>query len=175
MCGAIKLMPISEIAAITAVLTYVGFVFAAGVNDILTFSIPNRLTASIVLLYPSYVLTADHTIDWSSSMLMALVVLSLGFALYIGGLWGGGDAKFLGAVALWAGPDGVLALILTTAVAGGVISVFILLQHYMPHAIVSGFFRHRSALPSLRGKPMPYGAAISIAALYGAFTLLKVS
>jgi prepilin peptidase CpaA len=166
---------VAEIAATTAVLAYVGLVFAAGLSDILTLSIPNRFTAAIILLYPSYVLSASHPIDWPSAILIALGALSLGFALYIAGLWGGGDAKFLGAVALWAGPDGVLDLVLTTALAGGVVSVFILLQHYLPHAVASGFFRFRAALPHQRAQPVPYGVAISIGALYGAFTLLKVS
>ena len=170
-----ELIGVSEITAMIAVLAYVALAFTAGISDILTLSIPNRYSAAIVLLYPSYVISTGQPVDWSSALLLALIALSLGFALFVGGLWGGGDAKFLGAVALWAGPDGFLELVFTTALAGGVISVFILLQYYLPHAIASGFFRYRAALPRLRAQPVPYGVAISIGALYGAFTLLKVS
>lgn len=165
----------NDLAAIIAVLAYVGLVFAAGVSDILTLTIPNRFSGAIVLLYPIHVLSAPHAIDWLNAMLIALGALCVGFALFAAGLWGGGDAKFLGAVALWAGPDSILDLIVTTTLAGGAICVFILLQHYVPHAITSGFFRYRAMIPRLSGTPLPYGAAIAIGALYGAFTLLKVS
>ena len=164
-----------DIAATIAVLAYIGLVFAAGVSDILTLTIPNRFTGAIVLLYPSYVLSSSQPVDWMGAVLVAGGILALGFLLFALGWWGGGDAKLFGAAALWAGPDGVLDFVLTTTIAGGVIAVFILLQHYLPHAISTGFFRFRAAMPKRKSLPMPYGVAIAVGALYGAFTMLKVS
>ena len=165
----------SEIAATIAVLAYVGLVFAAGVSDILTLTIPNRFSAAIVLLYPSHVLSAGHPVDWQGALLIAFGALVFGFVIYALGGWGGGDAKLFGAAALWAGPGNLLDFTLTTMLAGGAITVFVWLQHYLPHLFATGFLRFREAVPNLRGQPVPYGAAIAVGALYGAFTLLKVS
>ena len=165
----------SNIAGTVAILAYVGLVFAAGVNDILNLTIPNRFTAAIVMLYPSHVLSSGIAIDWSGSLLIALGALVFAFALFTLGFWGGGDAKLFSAAALWAGPDFILDFALITMLTGGAITVFIWLQHTLPYVITSGFFRFRSGIPSLLGEPIPYGAAIAVGALYGAFTLLKVS
>ncbi len=165
----------SDIAATVAILAYVGLVFAAGVNDVLTLTIPNRFSGAIVLLYPSYVLSTVYPIDWLSSLLIAFGALVFASVLFAFGFWGGGDAKLFGAVALWAGPDFILDFTLITMATGGVITAFVLLQHTLPHVFVSGFFRFRDVIPKLRGEPIPYGAAIAVGALYGAFTLLKVS
>ena len=164
-----------EIAATIAVLAYIGLVFAAGVSDILTLTIPNRFTGAIVLLYPSYVLSTGQPVDWFGAVLVGAAALALGFFLFSFGWWGGGDAKLFGAVALWAGPNAILDLVLTTTIAGGAIAVFILLQYYLPHAISTGFFRFKAAMPKRKSLPMPYGVAIAVGALYGAFTMLKVS
>jgi len=165
----------SELAATVAVLGYVGLVFAAGISDILTLTVPNRFSAAIVLLYPSYVLSTSAPVDWQGAVLIAFGATVFGFVLYALGFWGGGDAKLLGAAALWAGPDWILDFTVFTTLAGGVITIFVCLQHYLPHIYTTGFFRFRDALPRLRGTPIPYGAAIAVSALYGAFTLLKVS
>lgn len=165
----------SDIAAAIAVLAYIGLVFAAGVSDILSLTIPNRYTCAIVLLYPPYVLSAGQAVDWPGAILVALGALAVGFLLFALGWWGGGDAKFFGAVALWAGPSSIVTLVLTTTIAGGAIAVFILLQHYLPYAITTGFFRFRAFIPNRPGMSMPYGVAIAVGALYGAFTMLQVS
>jgi len=164
-----------DFAATVAILAYVGLVFAAGVSDILTLTIPNRFSAAIVLLYPSYVLSSVHPVDWQGSFLIAFGAFVFAFVLYAFGFWGGGDAKLFAAAALWAGPGFILDFTLITMAAGGAITVFVLLQHTLPHLYVSGFFRFKEAIPKLRGEPIPYGAAIAVGALYGAFTLLKVS
>ncbi len=165
----------AQVATTVAILAYVGLVFAAGVSDILTLTIPNRFSAAIVLLFPSYALSAGSAVDWWGSMLIAFGALVFGFVLYALGGWGGGDAKLFGAAALWAGPDHILNFTLTTMLAGGAITVFIMLQHYLPHVFSTGFFRFREGLPKLRGEPIPYGSAIAVGGLYGAFTLLRVA
>ncbi len=165
----------SNIAATVAILSYVGLVFAAGVNDILTLTIPNRFSAAIVLLYPSYILSSTHPIDWPGSLLIAFGALVFAFVLFALGGWGGGDAKLFAAASLWAGPEFILDFTLITMLAGGAITVFVWLQHCLPHVVSSGFFRFKDAIPKLRKEPIPYGAAISVGALYGAFTLLKVN
>lgn len=165
----------SHIAATVAVLAYVGLVFAAGVSDILTLTIPNRFSAAILLLYPSYVLSAGHAVDWQSSLLIAFGALVFGFVMFSIGGWGGGDAKLFAVAALWMGPKIILDFTIITMLAGGAITVFVGLQRTLPQAFTSGRFRLKDAILGLRGVPIPYGAAIAVGALYGAFTLLRVS
>ena len=165
----------SDIAATAAILAYVGLVFAAGVSDILTLTIPNRFSAAILLIYPSYLLSSAHPIDWRSSLLIAFGALVFAFVMFAFGAWGGGDAKFFAAAALWAGPDFILDFTLITMLAGGAITVFVGLRHTLPQVFTTGAFRLKDAILELRGEPIPYGAAIAVGALYGAFTLLKVS
>jgi len=165
----------SDIAVTVAILAYVGLVFAAGVSDILTLTIPNRFSVAILLLYPSYVLSSGHPIDWPGSLLIAFGALTFAFVMFAFGAWGGGDAKFFAAAALWAGPDFILDFTFITMLAGGAITVFVGLRHALPQVLATGIFNLKSVLLELRGEPIPYGAAIAVGALYGAFTLLKVS
>jgi prepilin peptidase CpaA len=165
----------SDIAATIAILAYVGLVFAAGVSDILTLTIPNRFSAAILLLYPSYVLSSGHPIDWPGSLLIAFGALVFAFVVFASGFWGGGDAKLFAAAALWAGPDFIVDFTLITMAAGGAITLFVFLQHTLLGVVTTGISSFRETIPKLRGEPIPYGAAISVGALYGAFTLLKVS
>ena len=164
-----------DIAATISILAYVGLVFAAGVSDILSLTIPNRFSAAILLLYPSYVLSSGHSIDWLGGLLVAFGALVFAFVLFAVGFWGGGDAKLFAATALWAGPVFIVDFALIIMATGGAITVFVLLQRTLPHVVASGFSGVRETIPKLRGEPIPYGAAISVGALYGAFTLLKVS
>ena len=174
LCGAMGHVDPSLVASTVAVLAYVGLVFAAGVSDILTLTVPNRYPIAIVLVYPSYVLASSHPVDWQTSLMIAGGALVAGFVLYALRGWGGGDAKLFAAVALWAGPDFFVPLVLLCTAAGGVIAGFIWLQHYLPYAVTSGFFTFRSGIPQFRRTPIPYAAAIAVAALYRAFTLLNV-
>ena len=174
LCSAMEHVDASLVASTVAVLAYVGLVFAAGVSDVLTLTVPNRYPIAIVLVYPSYVLASKHPVAWQASVLVALSALVIGFVLYAARGWGGGDAKLFAAAALWAGPDFILPLVLICASAGGVIAVFIWLQHYLSGAVSTGMFTFRSAAPRLHRTPIPYAAAIAVAALYRAFTLLNV-
>lgn len=173
-CGAMGHVDSSLVASTVAVLAYVGLVFAAGVSDIQTLTVPNRYPIAIVLVYPSYVLASSQPVDWQTSLLIAAGALVAGFILYALRGWGGGDAKLFAAVALWAGPDFIIPLVLLCTAAGGVIAAFIWLQHYLPRAVASGSSAFRSGISQFRGTPIPYAAAIAVAALYRAFTLLNV-
>ena len=173
-CKAMDYLDASLVASTVAVLAYVGLVFAAGVSDILTLTVPNRYPVAIVLVYPSYVLASTQPVAWQASIVIAISALIVGFLLYAVRGWGGGDAKLFAAAALWAGPDFILPLILICAAAGGVIAVFIWLQHCLPSSLSTGVFTFRATAPRLHRTPVPYAAAIAVAALYRAFTLLNV-
>lgn len=102
----------------------------------------------------------------------AAIHLAIGFAVWAGGVvltmlgfWGGGDAKFMAATAVWIGWPGLIALVVCTAVAGGVWAIFLLLARLTLRrmgAITAPGRWPRALLP---GEGMPYAMAIATAAL----------
>ncbi len=88
---------------------------------------------------------------------------------------GGGDAKFFAAVALWAGPPLILPLGIFTSLAGGVMVLFLWIQHRLARAPSIAMLSQTVADASFAKQQMPYGAAIAVGGLYVAFTLLRVN
>ena len=158
-----------------AVVCFAGLVFSAAISDIMRFTIPNRVCLAVALLFPAYVLAAPQPVDWISSLIIAVIALVVGIVFFLLGAAGGGDGKLFAATALWAGPDLILHLTLYTSIAGGVMAVFIWLQHRAARAPSLSMILQTSADESIGRQPMPYGAAIAVGALYVAFTLLGVN
>lgn len=165
---------VSYLAPRLALLTFAALVFRAAVSDILTYTVPNRLALAIALLYPVYVISAGQPVAWHWSLGVAAAGLVSGFVVFALGLWGGGDAKLFAAVALWAGPDLIVPLLICTTLAGGVIAIFVWLQHRISRAPSLAMTLTVEVDPDLGRQEIPYAAAIAVGALYVAFTLLKL-
>ncbi len=157
------------------VVCFAALVFSAAVSDILTFRIPNRLPLAVALLYPAYVLAAPQPVDWLFAISLASAFLAIGFALFSAKICGAGDAKLFAAIALWSGPELILPFTFITTLAGGVIAIFLWLQNYFARAATPLLVFQTPADPTIGKQQMPYGAAIAVAALYVAFTLLRIS
>ena len=168
-------MDASAIVSGIAILSFAALLFSASVNDILSFTVPNRLCLAIGLLYPAYVLSAPEPVAWLMSLSIATGLLALGFLLFSLRICGGGDAKLFAAAALWAGPDMVLPYAILTTLAGGVIVAFLWLQHRISRAPVPSMIFQVGTDPDFGNQPMPYGAAIGVGGLYVAFTLLRLN
>ncbi len=125
----------------------------AAAIDMRTFTISNRLNLAVALLAPLY--------WWSISLplwpdvaiqlgVAAAVFALLAVAFYIG-MMGGGDVKLAAALALWFSPLSTLRFLVIMSIAGGVLTLLLLLIH-----------RARKK----QGRPqIPYGVAIAIGAL----------
>ena len=158
-----------------ALLAFAGLIFSAAIGDILRFRIPNRISIALVLLYPAYLLSASHPIDWLAAIVVATACLSVGFLLFTLKACGAGDAKLFAAAALWAGPELILPFGLYTTLAGGVMVLFMWLQHRLARAPSLGMVLQTTTDAGFSKQPMPYGAAIAVGGLYVAFTLLRVN
>ncbi len=165
-------MSASIIIADLVILCFAALVFAVAMSDILTFRIPNRLCLTMVFLYPVYVIAAPQPVEWLPAIGFASAALILGFALFSAKYCGAGDAKLFAAAALWSGPQLLLPFTFITLLAGGVIAVFIWMQHRFARAATPLLVFQTAADPTIGKQPMPYGAAIAVAALYVAFTLI---
>ena len=140
------------------------------VNDYRHFVIPNKTVAAISLLYPCYVLAAGLGADpsgWLGGIATGGAVLLVGAGLFATGAFGGGDAKLIAAVALWAGPSLLVQFLLITAISGGVLAAaFLIAKSVAKPAGDSAVFEGGSA------DNIPYGVAISTGGLFVCLQLL---
>jgi prepilin peptidase CpaA len=138
---------------------FTGVVVWAAISDVRFRKIPNWTILALLGLFPAFALAG--TLAWALwSLVGAVVVFVVTYALYAFKLLGAGDSKLFSAVALFVGLGEIARLGVLAALAGGLIALVIVLS------------RPRRALMmfSLRGKGdfgsgIPYGVAIAVAGL----------
>ena len=144
----------------------------AAVSDVLTLTIPNRVSLCIVGLYPAWVLAMWPTVDPLMGLVCGVGALVICFVLFALNVMGGGDAKLLAAVCLWAGPHHLVPVLLTTAVAGGILAIFVfgyLTLRTREFTITNTVLA--SCLSSAH-KPIPYGIAIALGGVHLVYRLV---
>ncbi|QQR69064.1 MAG: prepilin peptidase [Alphaproteobacteria bacterium] len=98
-------------------------VLAAAIEDVRHFRIPNAYCLALVLLFPLYVLVSPVPMEWWWNLAFAAALFAFGALAYRTGKFGGGDAKMLAAAGIWAGPSDIVAYLIITALAGGVVAM----------------------------------------------------
>jgi prepilin peptidase CpaA len=63
---------------------------------------------------------------------VAVLIFAMGAAAFCAGLFGGGDVKLLAATALFVGPADITGFLMLVALAGGVLSMTMLVLRWMP-------------------------------------------
>ena len=126
----------------------------AAILDLRSRNIPNGLNLAIALLAIPF-WWASGLAAWPDMALQAgvaaLVFGAFAIAFYLGAM-GGGDVKMLGALALWLPWQAVLALLVIMSLAGGVLTLVMVV---------------RQRLARKEGRPeIPYGVAIAFAGLW---------
>ena len=148
-----------------------GFVFfttCAAVTDYRQMRIPNWISIALCALFAAYAL---RYLPWPAIGWHAAVgggVFAVGILSYAAGLFGAGDVKLLGALALWAGPEQIVEFLVLIGLLGGAFGLLILavrkLNHFFPAYVErpSGVWNITRWAHS--GK-CPYGIPIAVAAL----------
>ena len=125
----------------------------AAVIDVRRFTISNRLNLTVALLAPLYWWSVGLPL-WPGAAIqigLAVAVFGLFSIAFFLGMMGGGDVKLAAALALWFSPLATARFLVFMSIAGGVLTLVVLLRH-----------RHLKK----PGKPeVPYGVAIAIGAL----------
>jgi prepilin peptidase CpaA len=125
----------------------------AAVIDVRTFTISNRLNLAVALSAPVYWLSVPLHV-WPGMALQlaaaAIVFVLLAGAFYAG-MMGGGDVKLAAALALWFPPPLTVKFLVLMALAGGVLTLGIVVWHRA---------RRREGRPQI-----PYGVAIAVGGL----------
>ncbi len=149
----------------------------AALSDLLTMTIPNRvsaiLLASFILVAPLAGLTLAQI---GLHLLAGLLVFGVCFMLFAANVMGGGDAKLLTASSVWFGMSASLvSYLLYVSVFGGLLTLVLLSLRARSNTILA------SGLPVpdhlLTEKKVPYGIAIGIAAFvaYPASPLMQAA
>ncbi|HEY8580272.1 MAG TPA: prepilin peptidase [Beijerinckiaceae bacterium] len=137
----------------------------AATSDILTMTIPNRLSVLLVggfIIFAAAVGATPQTIGWHIAC--GLLVLLVTFAMFSFGWMGGGDAKLAAATAVWVGWASVLDYALMAAVLGGALTLFLLLARSWP---LPAMLLSQPWLVRLHDRKtgIPYGVALAAAGL----------
>lgn len=160
-------------------------------SDLLYRRISNRLVLCLLVLWLAHPLMAalgfgswlqqpnwlQVYVGWP--LLGAVLVLLVGYALFAIGRVGAGDVKLMAVLMLWAGPQGV-PFLMVTSLLGGVLALAMPLLGMLELALAHGVIRLNAVLPgsklplplifgSDRPKGIPYGLAIAA----GMFCVLK--
>jgi len=135
----------------------------AAVIDVRTFTISNRLNASVALLAPLY-WWSEHLPLWPDIALqigIAVAVFAVLAVTFYIGMMGGGDVKLAAALALWFSPASTLKFLVIMSLAGGLLTVIVLIAHRMKPGQI------KNSDGETGGKPeIPYGVAIAVGALW---------
>jgi prepilin peptidase CpaA len=157
---------ISAFAAWLACFLFAGTMTYAGVKDVATMTISNRLVALLAIAYA--ILAPAAGVDLatiSSSLLAASALLALTFAFFAFGWIGGGDAKLLPVAVLWLGADLALPFLLYVSLIGAALTLAVVQFRRVPLPVVLKKRAWSSRLHA-RETGIPYGAAMAPAALF---------
>ena len=136
------------------VVAFAVLLVAAAWGDIRNYRIPNALVGAFLVLFVlAFALGLIPRHEIAGHLGAGVGVLLLGMALFRFNWIGGGDAKFIAALALWAGWPEAIRLVIAMALAGGVVSALVVLQN-----------RPGGGKDKLRRR-VPYGVAIALAGL----------
>ena len=138
----------------------------AGISDALSFTIPNKISAILVLAFFLIVPFSGLGLDViGAHVLVGFIALLFGFILFAYGYLGGGDVKIIAAAGLWLGVEQIGSFLIFMALFGGLLSLIIYYLRKTPlPACLAG---NRWLLNLQSGEAaVPYGIAIGLAGLY---------
>lgn len=137
----------------------------AGVNDLLAFTISNRICLILIGgFWTAALLTGLPCSTLFNHLVAGTAVIFIGFALFARGMVGGGDAKLAAAATLWLGFEHLLPFLFWTALLGGALALVLLTyRRILPPVWLLGQSWAMRLHDSREG--IPYGVAIAGAGL----------
>lgn len=141
----------------------------AAAGDVRSFRITNKLNLLIAASF--LILAIPMGLSWPTffdHLKIGAIAAVIAIAMFYFGIFGGGDAKLTGVIALWLGSAPMMTFVYFTALAGGVLGVTLIIarrvarKQGLPKSPkwARRILRKRSAVP--------YGVALGIGALIAA-------
>ena len=153
------------------------------VSDLRFRRIPNWLTVSALLAGLAIRLFWGGGAELRSGLLACAIGFGLSFPLFLARALGGGDVKFLAAVSSLLGMDHLWTALLATALAGGLLALFVAIRRgavqrtfvltgRLVRSIVTRWTHRdysipRQTLTTPGALTVPYGLAIAVGAVVG--------
>jgi len=147
-------------------LTFPAAMAFAGSMDLLTMTIPNRISLALIGAFAVALPFSGLDLAGTASHVGAgLLMLAIGIVMFSQGWLGGGDAKLLAAASLWLGLDSLMPYLVSVAIAGGLLVLLILLyrQIVLPPLLMRQTWATRL---HQRGGGVPYGIALAAGGLW---------
>ena len=137
----------------------------AALSDFFTMTIANRVSLLLIVTFLAVAPFIGLTWPGFALHLAAFaLVLAATFGLFAVGVMGGGDAKLMASTALWFGiGPALMHYLLLATVAGGVLTLFLMVVRKSPLATVAGQVRALRRI--VDEKDVPYGIALAIGGL----------
>ena len=137
-------------------------ILIAAICDGRSMLIPNWISIALIALYfPAALLGGYSPAAIGLHVGFAVAVFAVCAGAFYMGLFGGGDAKLIPAIALWYGfPNGFVFLVFMTAF-GGVLAVALVLARRLAPSPAGPAWLKRMLTP---GEGVPYGLAIAAGA-----------
>lgn len=137
----------------------------AATTDILSMTIPNRLTAGLALAFlPVGIMLHLSLAQWGVHFGLGLAGLAVGILFFALRFMGGGDAKLIAAAGLWLGGEGCMAFLVYTALAGGALTLGLLAARKYG-AVYAGLLPPSLSRHLEPAGDIPYGVAICVGGL----------
>ena len=138
----------------------------AGAMDLLTMTIPNRVSLALVAGFLLAALLTGMTWPlFMSHVAAGAATLVIGILMFSRGWVGGGDAKLFAAASLWLGFENLLAYAILVSLMGGTLAMAILTYRTLvPPLWIAG--QHWAMRLHDRKAGIPYGLALAAAGLW---------
>jgi prepilin peptidase CpaA len=159
----------THLIGLLGLLVFAGLMLWAAIWDVQTFTITNKL--NLVIAASFLVLAVPMGLGWPvilDHIKVAVIASIVAMIMFYIGIYGGGDFKMTGAIALWLGSAPMVPFILYTAIAGGALGLSLIIGRKLAKTYglpkspkwARQLLRKRSAVP--------YGVALGVGALLAA-------
>ncbi len=144
--------------------------------DALRLRIPHSVCIVILALMPVWGLLQPASVPWLGHLLGFAVTFAVGFVLWRLRWFGGGDVKFLAAIALWIGIRDLGFFLVVVSLLGAALAVVLLVLRAAYGTLPRGTPEGAAGTTPLlhKGDPVPYGIAIGLAAILLRSTMFDI-
>ncbi|MCG8441493.1 MAG: prepilin peptidase [Caulobacterales bacterium] len=143
-----------------ALITFSLLLIYAAARDVASYTIPNWVSAALAVAFLAFALFVMSPGTLAVHLAVGMAALVLGAACFAFGWIGGGDAKLFAAIALWAGWASAGDFVVWTALAGGVLSLVVIIARSCLSKLEPKSAWAARLLDTRGG--VPYGVALAV-------------